>query len=289
MNGRNIKLSDIHKDIQKLKNAGWFGELEDNKIVELFDIKYKNNRTKQELSIFDCIDAENICPNNENIFNAFKINESKEVIIPEDIRVLVLGQDPYPEKTKAHGYSFSVPRSYTENHGIDASLANIFKAISKYNNEEYNEDKYKNYTDLSKWAENNKVLLLNTALTYNKLDSLTNRRNAWKPFIETVINNLVNKSEKLAVFLWGTHAQQLFFNCIKKPLDKKTLYKNKIKIICNERIKVFMTSHPSPQGVYNGFDAHAHEHFKACDEFLFENEKEDKKNYIWLNFPENNQ
>lgn len=151
-------------------------------------------------------------------FSLFPISETK---------VLILGQDPYPNPDKADGCAFSVG-----NGRRDASLSNIFKAIENYKKinkvKDFNRKAYS--TDLKDWASNNKVLLLNTALTYQDLypkkkkKELNNSEKQeqkkkqedsiqlWEMFIYQIFTYLLNDSNRkeLAVFLWGKYAQKTF-------------------------------------------------------------------------------
>ena len=124
--------------------------------------------TKKQLE--DIISCINSCtsPKKEDIFKAFSLFN------PSETRVLILGQDPYPDNDKyrvlhygkrAHGLAFSFKNGQEP---AEDSLLNIFKAIDIYKNEEAENfsDIYAWNTNLEIWARNNKILLLNTALTY---------------------------------------------------------------------------------------------------------------------------
>ena len=264
-NGRNILVDK------------WMSESEFKDLVE-------NNDNKL---LKECID---LCtsPAKEDIFNAFKIGE------PENVRVLIIGQDPYPKKGKAHGYAFSVLQEYTDKHNIDASLKNIYEAVAKClgKEKEYKKcDKYK--TDLSDWAKTNNVLLLNTALTYECKEKAKTHLNVWEPFINEVLKRLINNAQDLVVFLWGKPAQKIFLKALNETEFQSNKYfikllkpkrsddilcKNNEKfktsnnlirgIITINKIKIFLTSHPSNNydSVNKGFSKDAPKHFKACDE-----------------------
>lgn len=199
---------------------------------------------------------------------------------PKETRILIIGQDPYPNQKRAHGLAFSFGDNSKP---ADDSLLNIYKAIEeckRANNVKIEKKITEWDTNLEKWATTNKVLLLNTALTYNKKDKKENRIADWKPFINEIILNLlkVKKGRKLVVFLWGDDARKLFHKIIYNEKDNT----NEIENIDSNNILVLSTSHPSNnyKAVYKGFCYEAPNHFKACDEFL-----EDK---VWLDFPENN-
>lgn len=267
----------LKEELDNLVQAGWLEKFNiDNFIENIKDIEFTS-------------------PNIEDVFNAFKIGENNSVIKPKDVRILILGQDPYPETGKAHGYAFSVLQKYTDEHGIDDSLSNIFKAIKAYKNncnfDEVNINKIQN-TDLKDWATENKVLLLNTVLTYEKtklyenIDKktkeqqkkiknaqsrhYTKHKNIWQPLFNAIIKTIITYSNnKIFIFIWGQKAQKAYNNAVKGI------------IINTEKIKKYETSHPSNLGVRKGFSDDAPNHFKVCDEFLGED--------IWKNFPENNQ
>lgn len=109
-------------------------------------------------------------------------------------------------------------------------MLNIFKAVKAYKSDRAFDDISKNEitgvnnendrwnTNLEKWSENNKILLLNTALTYDKKNTIDERIKAWQPFTIHIIRNLLNsksdEDSKLAVFLWGVKAQKLFYDAI---------------------------------------------------------------------------
>ena len=274
-------MTDIEKEIKVLKAAKWL-----NKDYEISE------------DIISCINVAST-PAKKDIFNAFKIGESGNIITPEDVRILIIGQDPYPDSKRAHGLAFSFANGEDS---ADDSLLNIFKAIKAYKDKTnfdsiFNEDitgkndENKRWnTNLEVWAKNNGVLLLNTALTYEQTELYkdaerktkqqkkeidnaqkkiyTKHKNVWKNFFNNIITTLLTyNNKKFVVFLWGRKAEKAYYDAIKNLKIKKDLL-------------VLTTSHPSPQGVKYGFKNDAPNHFKACDEFL--------KDKVWLNFPENN-
>ncbi len=231
--------------------------IEDTKANVLFNnwmsednfIKFVDNN-----EIKNCIDK---CtsPATEDIFNAF------DGLTPESTRVLILGQDPYPSG-KGTGYAFLLNQTVTEND----SLYYILKAIksdfspTEITNKQNVEEQYK------AWAKENKVLLLNTALTHEK-GNKTEHQNKWEYFIKLIIKNLLTTGDnKLVVFLWGDDARKLFHNVI---FNKETDIINDI----SRNLFVLATSHPSKN--YNaykkGFCYEAPNHFKACNKFLGKN------------------
>lgn len=160
-----------------------------------------------------------IFPPKEEVFNAFKLTEY------DNIKVVILGQDPYHGTGEAEGLSFSVK----ENIKIPPSLQNIFKEL----NSDLNYNIPKNGS-LKKWAKEG-VLLLNSILTVEKDKALSHKNLGWEIFTDEVIK-LINKKETPVVFiLWGNYA------------------KTKEKYITNPIHYVIKSAHPSPLSAYNGF------------------------------------
>ncbi len=236
------------------------------------EIEEKLNILKAWVNGFDKEDKENFInqlseleftsPNKKDVFNAF------DGLTPQNTKVLIIGQDPYTDKkykNKATGYAFLMNKTVTEND----SLYYILKAINKNNTIIPKKITEENYTDLIKWVYNNKVLMLNTSLTY-KDNSKNMHCNTWKSFIEIVIYNLlINAKQSLSIFLWGKDAQNNFLKILNVLKEKeeisfngaeycknnknkfklfKTVKRNKNHIIAkmrNKEIKVYMYSHPS--------------------------------------------
>lgn len=160
-----------------------------------------------------------IFPPKEEVFNAFKLTEY------DNIKVVILGQDPYHGTGEAEGLSFSVK----VNIKIPPSLQNIFKEL----NSDLNYNIPKNGS-LKKWAKEG-VLLLNSILTVEKDKALSHKNLGWEIFTDEVIK-LINKKETPVVFiLWGNYA------------------KTKEKYITNPIHYVIKSAHPSPLSAYNGF------------------------------------
>lgn len=199
----------IDAEIKAIKEKGWFESFDVEKLIK--EERIVNQRTKEKSSILKCI-KKSTSPKPEKIFNALKLFNKNET------KVVILGQDPYPNLNDAQGLAFS-----SENHEKQDSLENIFKAIDLY----CKTNKKRN-TNLEQWAIKYKVLLLNTALTYESDDNKIKRKhiNAWQPFIVEILKEL-NDIDNLQVFLWGTkaHKYKSFFN--------------------NKAIKIYETKHPS--------------------------------------------
>lgn len=161
-----------------------------------------------------------IFPKPSLIFNAFNYSDF------ENIKVVILGQDPYHGNGQAHGLSFSVPKTVP----LPPSLKNIYKELST--DLEIQVD-YKN-GNLEKWAKQG-VFLLNSTLTVEKNKPLSHSKIGWERFTSKVIEILSKKRKNLVFILWGKHAQ------------------NKIKNINHKEHLIIESPHPSPLSSYRGF------------------------------------
>ncbi|WP_406531591.1 uracil-DNA glycosylase [Methanobrevibacter sp.] len=195
------------------------------------------------LKIMEFVDGEysskTVYPPYGEIFNAFKLTPLGNV------KVVILGQDPYHEKGQAHGLAFSTP----EGRPIPRSLKNIFKEI----NNEYGYPIPESGC-LEKWAKQG-VFLLNTVLTVEEGNANSHSKCGWQTFTDNVIR-LLNKQENPIVFmLWGKQAEK------------------KKELITSPKHLVLITSHPSPFSARRGFLGC--NHFKMANEFLKEKELEE--------------
>lgn len=173
---------------------------------------------------------------------------------PEQIKVVILGQDPYHGPNQAHGYAFSMM------HGceISPSLLNIYKEILR----DVPDTKIAlNVGHLDKWI-NQGVFLLNTALTvkagHPKSHIKKTQRDAfcyWEPFTNAVLAALNTHRKNLVFMLWGDEAKK-----------KAKFHKKKPSLIDRTCHKVLETSHPSPLGVYRGFRGCGH--FSQANAYL---------------------
>jgi uracil-DNA glycosylase len=179
-----------------------------------------------------------IYPAGSLIFNAFNLTPFNEV------KVVLLGQDPYHGYGQAHGLCFSVPE------GIQPppSLINIFKEIQS----DTGIGMPAKYGNLSKWAEQG-VLLLNAFLTVRASEPLSHSKIGWEEFTNNVIQLLSDKKEGLAFILWGKFAQQ------KQALIDETKH------------YVLKAAHPSPFSADKGF--FGCKHFSLTNEYLMRNGK----------------
>lgn len=188
----------------------------------------------QELRAFLKIEygTQTIYPDKHDIFNAFRLTPYSE------IKVVLIGQDPYHGPGQAHGLSFSVKP------GIPAppSLINIFK--------EMHDDlgiAIPNHGFLESWARQG-VLLLNTVLTVRAGEAHSHRMKGWETFTDEVIRAINLKNEPVVFWLWGKPAQ-----------DKE-------KLITNPCHLILKAPHPSPLSVYRGF--YGSKPFSKTNEFL---------------------
>lgn len=193
------------------------------KLMEFIDNEYNNKI---------------IYPPREMIFNAFKYKDINE------IKVVILGQDPYPSPNHAHGLCFSVQHGISE----PKSLINIYKEL--YNDLLINPPMDGN---LEGWAKQG-VFLLNTILTVEKGKPLSHKNKGWKIFTTRVIQEINNDNNPKVFVLWGKEAQKL-----------KSL-------ITNERHLIIESNHPSPLSAYHGF--FGSKPFSKINDFLIKNNLE---------------
>lgn len=178
----------------------------------------------------------NIFPPMDCIFNALRYTAYN------DVKVVILGQDPYHGVGQAHGLCFSVKSGIAP----PPSLVNIYKEIESDIGVICN----RKNGELTSWAKQG-VLLLNTALTVREGQANSHRGKGWEIFTDKVIS-LLNEREKPIVFmLWGGNA------------------KAKIPLITNPNHTILTAAHPSPLSAYNGF--FGCKHFSACNKLLREN------------------
>ena len=162
---------------------------------------------------------ENICyPSYDNIFNAFKMTPLNNV------KVVILGQDPYHEPNQAHGLAFSVLCSK-----LPPSLVNIYKEMESDLEIKINQDGNLDY--LAKQG----VLLLNTVLTVRKGEAFSHKDFGWQIFTDNVIKLLNGLEQPIVFILWGA------------PSIKKE------KLLTNPNHLIIKSAHPSPLSSYRGF------------------------------------
>lgn len=173
-----------------------------------------------------------VYPPGSKIFAAF------DAVAPQDIRVVILGQDPYHGKGQANGLSFSV------NPGVrqPPSLQNIFKEIQDDVGTLPPED-----GDLTRWATQG-VFLLNATLTVREKSPGSHQNQGWEQFTDAVIKKIAQTQNHIVFMLWGNFAQ------------------SKADLIDENRHYILKSSHPSPFSAHRGFFG-AH-HFSKANYYL---------------------
>ena len=188
-----------------------------------------------ELSRFlhEAYETKQVFPAKAQVFRAFTTDLNQ-------VKVVILGQDPYHTPGAAHGLAFSVPDSQP----IPPSLVNIYKEID----EEYGS--HSNQTgNLRSWQEQG-VLLLNNVLTVEAHKAGSHRGHGWETFTEATVRYLNEQGNHLVFLLWGRDAR------------------SKKKLINTEKHLILESAHPSPLSAYNGFFGNGH--FRKANDFLRE-------------------
>lgn len=181
---------------------------------------------------------ENIFPTKKDIFKALEITPL------ENIKAIILGQDPYHGLGEANGLAFSVNKGVK----IPPSLRNIFK--------ELNSDlgvKIPTHGDLTSWAKQG-VLLLNSVLTVEKDKPASHKNIGWEEYTDNLISEISNRKNHVVFILWGKYAQ------------------SKANLIDREKHLLILTPHPSPFSARNGF--FGSKPFSRCNSWLIEKEIE---------------
>lgn len=172
-----------------------------------------------------------IYPEPKNVFNA--LNRTKY----DDVKVVIIGQDPYINEGQAHGLCFSV-----EKVAPPPSLVNIYK--------ELNSDlgcTIPNHGNLTSWAEQG-VLLLNSVLTVRRGLSYSHKNQGWEIFTHKIIEKLAQRERPIVFLIWGAGAKSII-----KDIDLSKHY-------------ILYAPHPSPLSAYNGF--FGCKHFSKTNEIL---------------------
>ena len=176
-----------------------------------------------------------IFPASGDIFNALHLTPLN------DVKVVILGQDPYHNVGQAHGLCFSVKKEVA----IPPSLENIYKELHDDLGCSIPKHGY-----LVKWAEQG-VLLLNTVLTVRAHEANSHRGIGWEEFTDAIITAVNGQDRPIVFLLWGAPAQR------------------KKKMLNNPKHLVLEAPHPSPLSAYRGF--FGCRHFSKTNEFLTEN------------------
>lgn len=189
----------------------------------------------KELSQFlhEAYETKTVFPAKPQVFRAFTTDLNQ-------VKVVILGQDPYHTPGAAHGLAFSVPSSQP----IPPSLINIYKEI---------DDEYGSHANprgnLSSWQQQG-VLLLNNVLTVEAHRAGSHRGKGWEQFTEATVKHLNEKCDHLVFMLWGRDAR------------------SKSSMIDKTKHLVLESPHPSPLSAHSGFFGNGH--FKKANEFLKE-------------------
>lgn len=173
-----------------------------------------------------------VYPPGKLIFNAFNLCPF------EQVKVVIIGQDPYHGPGQAHGLCFSV----NDNVPFPPSLRNIFKEIQDDLGKPILES-----GNLTRWAKQG-VLLLNATLTVRAHQAGSHQRRGWEEFTDAAIRALAEQREHLVFILWGAYAQK------------------KGAFIDRSRHLVLTSVHPSPLSAHNGF--FGNRHFSRANEYL---------------------
>jgi uracil-DNA glycosylase len=176
-----------------------------------------------------------VYPADEQVFAAFDLTP------PSEIKVVILGQDPYHGPNQAHGLSFSVKKGIKP----PPSLANIYKELLN----DIEGFVLPNHGDLTPWAKQG-VLLLNTVLTVEQGFAHSHAKSGWEVFTNSVLTRLDQQASPIIFVCWGNHA-------IKKG-----------QLICASHHHVLNGPHPSPLSAYRGF--FGCRHFSTINRLLVE-------------------
>ncbi len=222
MNPENVKLEESWKQVLKDEfGKPYFAQLKQ------FLVQEKRSGMK-------------VFPPGKFIFNAFDTTPF------DNVKVVMLGQDPYHGPGQAHGLCFSVMPGVA----IPPSLRNIYKELSE---DPLIQFTIPNHGYLQKWAEQG-VLLLNATLTVRAHQAGAHQNKGWETFTDAAIRALNDQKTGLVFMLWGSYAQR------------------KGNIINRSRHHVLTAPHPSPLSAHRGF--FGCRHFSQCDDLLRQHGKE---------------
>lgn len=199
-----------------------------NALSNRFNFEYKRE-------LFSWLEKEyatnTVFPPKEKVFNALNLVSINEV------KVVIIGQDPYHTFGQADGLAFSC-----HNGTPQPSLKNIFKEINADLNIQMSSS-----TDLTPWA-NQGVLLLNTSLTVIEHKPASHSNKLWHTFTTEIVKILNELNQPIVFMLWGNHAKQF------------------LPMLNNRNHLILTSAHPSPFSAYNGF--FGCKHFSKCNNFL---------------------
>ena len=179
-----------------------------------------------------------VFPAGRNIFRAF------DKCRFDNLKVVIIGQDPYHGPGQANGLCFSVNKGVA----FPPSLLNIFKEIANDTGSPIPED-----GDLTRWSDQG-VLLLNATLTVRASQAGSHQKRGWEEFTDAAIRQLATRRENIVFILWGSYAQK------------------KGAFIDTEKHLVLKSPHPSPLSAYQGF--FGNHHFTLANDYLARHGKE---------------
>lgn len=188
-------------------------------------------------------DQQVVYPKKENVFSAFNLTPF------EDVKVVIIGQDPYHGVNQANGLCFSVHASVPP----PPSLINIFKELQQDIGRPIPE-----HGDLAHWAKQG-VLLLNATLTVRAHEAGSHQGKGWETFTDEVIRSISREKEGVIFLLWGGFA------------------KKKAKLIDSEKHSILTSGHPSPLSANRGY-WFGNKHFSQTNTLLAQS---GKKTILW--------
>lgn len=203
----------------------------------------QNEKFQQTISLVEKDYLEKtIYPEKDSVFNVLKYPKN-------NIKVVIIGQDPYHGPKQAHGFSFSVPEGIKP----PPSLVNIYKEL----NSEFGFTMNKQNGNLIKWVEQG-VFLLNTSLTVEAHLPASHSKYGWDYITSQIIQELSESEKNIAFLLWGSHAAS-----IEKHIKGEHL--------------ILKSAHPSPFSAHRGFLGNGH--FLKTNEYL---KSHNKPTIDWL-------
>lgn len=176
--------------------------------------------------------TQEVFPAREDLFRAL------ELVAPQDVKVVIMGQDPYHDVGQAHGLAFSVRDGVK----FPPSLRNILREVQ--------EDSGGVITasgSLERWAEQG-VLLLNAVFTVRAHSAASHAKRGWERFTDAVVAAVAQNREGVVYMLWGSHAHK------------------KGAVVSEDKNLVLKSVHPSPLSVYRGFSGC--KHFSKANDYL---------------------
>lgn len=218
-----LNINDIWKEkLQTQWEEPYFKEL-----MDFLSAEYQDETTE-------------ILPPKNQIFNALNACDF------HDIKVVIVGQDPYPTAGHANGMAFSLNPDVKP---LARSLVNIFKEINTDTGAEIPEN-----GDLTRWA-NQGVLLLNDILTVRKGSPKSHKNRGWEQFTQYIIEKISQEKEGVVFMLWGANAEK------------------KSKWIDGEKHLILKSGHPSPQSANRG-KWFGNKHFSQANDYLISKGKQ---------------